>query len=228
MDFNIRTVFLHCKLLKDRKKSILKQTEFFNFKNYSIYEDYDVVDLNDNIINEYYDKSQTIKKLQEGYGIQISSFNELHKKQISLNMKFGKCFELLSTYNDEYFLVLEDDVIFCENFVEKFYDHLKRCPKDWDVIYLGNGINLIPDNITADNNFYIRNHPASKCSDSMILTKKALDDLNKTWFPFSLGSDFELSYQHVLHNHKVYWWHPPLIYQGSQNGTFESCFGNNL
>lgn len=227
MSFDFRTVILHYKPLTERKENIIKQMQHYGFSNYFFYEEFDAEDINAYVIEKYYDRTQIAKKAKEAYGIHVNSIIDLNMRQMSLDMKFGKVFEILSEYDDEYFLIVEDDVIFCENFVEKFNDYFKRCPKDFDVVYMGNGINLIPENITPDNNFYVKSHPASKCSDSIFLTKKALMDLNKTWFPFSLGSDFELSYHHVLHQHKVYWWYPTLIIQGSQNGTYKSCFSNN-
>lgn len=226
MGFKIRTAILHYKPLTERKANIIKQMLNLGFENYFFYEDYDAENIDNNVIDKYYDRNMMPKKAKDAYGLQINEIKDLNKRQMSLNMKFGKVFEIFSKFDDEYFLILEDDVLFCENFVEKFDDYFNRCPKDWDVIYMGNGAGLIPENVTSQNNFYLKNCPSSKCSDSILLTKKALSDLNNTWFPFSLGSDFELSYQHLIHNHKVYWWYPTLITQGSQNGTYLSCFSN--
>ena len=69
---------------------------------------------------------------------------------------------------------------------------------------------------------YLKKHPASRCADSIIIKNKAVCDLAKTWFPFNLVSHLEIGYQHYLHNHKVYWWEPSLVMQGSEYGIFKS------
>ena len=147
---------------------------------------------------------------------------QLNLAEISLTIKFGKVFELLNSQEFDYCMVLEDDVILCDDFVSKFKEYMNNTPSDWDVIYFGSGANLHPKHSTPEQNAYIKSHPASRCGDSTIFKKKAIQDLTKTWFPFNLISDWELGYQHYLHNHKVYWWEPSLSQQGSELGTYKS------
>ena len=34
-------------------------------------------------------------------------------------------------------LVLEDDILFCDNFKNKLIKYYEQVPEDWDIIYLG-------------------------------------------------------------------------------------------
>lgn len=53
-------------------------------------------------------------------------------------------------------LILEDDVMFIDNFYEKFFDKIKHLPENWDLLYIG-GNNLFNKGsfnlITGDVNF---------------------------------------------------------------------------
>ena len=121
-------------------------------------------------------------------------------------------------------LVLEDDAVFDKSFVNEFNMNLYRTPKDWDFIFIGSGCDLRVENrkIQEGKVAYLRDHPASKCTDSYVISidsaRKVLDTIN----PFSFPIDFELNYQMALHNMNVYWWEPPLVRQGSQCGLYKS------
>ena len=54
--------------------------------------------------------------------------------------------------NDEYLLVLEDDIIFTDNFKQKMKYYVNNAPKNWDIIYLG-GSNIIG---TKHNDLFIK------------------------------------------------------------------------
>ena len=108
------------------------------------------------------------------------------------------------------------------HFLQLFQKYLSETPKNFDVVFMGSGANLKPTNIIPDKIWYLKTHPASKCADSYLITKKAANEIVQTYTPFNICSDYELAYQMYLHNHKVYWWEPSLVKQGSEMGLFKS------
>lgn len=228
MGIDVKTIILHCKKLTERKQNMLNQMNKFGFTDYSFYENYDASELSENFINQHYISGlkdfETWSKKVSLWGPSALGY---HQKQcniaeISLTIKFGKVFEFLNKFENDIFIIFEDDVILCDNFDTKFKQFLNRTPDNWDAIYFGSGANLKPSDINSNIIAYLKSHPASRCADSIVLKKKTVQDLASTWFPFNLISDWELGYQHYAHNHKVYWWEPSLVLQGSEHGMFRS------
>jgi hypothetical protein len=228
MAIDTKTIVLHCKKLTDRKQNMINQLNKFNFTDYSFYEKYDAIELNDDIISQHYKSSyQDIDTWCKKTGLWGPAALNYHPKicnkaEISLTIKFGKVFNLLSEIDADMFILFEDDVILCDNFDIKFKQYLSETPDDWDAIYFGSGANLKPQQTKNGQIAYLKSHPASRCADSIVLKNKTIQDLASTWFPFNLISDWELGYQHFKHDHKVYWWEPSLVVQGSENGKFKS------
>jgi GR25 family glycosyltransferase involved in LPS biosynthesis len=46
--------------------------------------------------------------------------------------------ELLQDDQADFYLILEDDAVLCEKFSEKFNKLIYECPKDWEIVFLGN------------------------------------------------------------------------------------------
>lgn len=226
MPIDIKTVILHYKPLTERKQNMIRQMERYGFSDYCFYEDFDGNELTQKMINDYcvrkYNDWKTVARKIAPWSIGTDTQRELSVPEISLSIKFGKIFDLLTNVDQEYFLLFEDDVFLCDDFDTHFADFLQRTPTDWDAVYFGSGANLKPTNITNDTIAYLKPHPASRCADSILIRKSAIVDLAKTWFPFHLAADWELGYQHSLHNHTVYWWEPSLTRQGSEHGMFLS------
>jgi GR25 family glycosyltransferase involved in LPS biosynthesis len=233
MPVDIKTVIIHCKSLKERKENVLQQMKKFGFGDYSFYEDFDGCELTQEIIDQYCIRKQndpdgTEKKLAVYYPIidvDGQRKRELNIAEVSLAIKHGKVLQALSQIDAEYFLILEDDVLLCEDFDVHFPHFLSQTPADWDAIYIGSGANLKPHHsrLISGQVAYLMDHPAGKCTDSIVMKKSAACDIASTWFPFHMPSDWEISYQHYLHNHKVYWWEPSLVRQGSEYGMFKSA-----
>lgn len=228
MAIDIKTVILHYKKLTERKQNMLNQMNKFGFSNYSFYEDYDSNELNDNLVDAHYISGmadpEKWKNKVSLWGPAALSYHakKCNLAEISLTIKFGKVFQMLSELNDDMFIIFEDDVLLCENFNDQFKNFLEKTPPDWDAIYFGSGANLKPSELNPGQIAYLKTHPASRCADSIVMKNNTIKDLAKTWFPFNLISDWELGYQHFHHNHKVYWWEPSLVKQGSEHGVFES------
>lgn len=226
MSIDIKTIILHYKPLVERKSAIIHQMERHGFSDYSFYEEFDGNELSSKEIEQYCVRKhadwKTVAQKIAIWNIGVETQKELNIAEISLTIKFGKVFQKLSEIDAEYFILFEDDVLLCDDFSERLREYMDKTPKDWDAIYFGSGANLKPSRIVDGKVAYLMDHPASRCADSIILKKSVVCDLARTWFPFHMISDWELGFQHFHHNHKVYWWEPSLVRQGSEYGIFKS------
>lgn len=226
MRIDIKTIVVHCKSLAERKESIISQLDKNRFRSYEFYTDYDASELDKETIDKYYNSGYEYperwdEKINSVYPGQYHP-RQLNMANISLCIKFGKIFEKLIKEDFEYCLIFEDDALLVEDFADRFLENLKETPDDWDAIYIGSGAGLKPETIPGKV-AYLRNHPATKCTDSILIKKKTIMDLSTTFFPFSLAVDWELAYQHFYHKHNIYWWEPSLVVQGSESGRFKSA-----
>ena len=149
----------------------------------------------------------------------------LNKPEISVTYKHLKMYERMIEENLYTCLILEDDVIFENNFINQFNLYLYNTPRNWDMIFIGSGCDLRIDasRLKSGKTSYLKEHPASKCADSYIIKKSSAEKILSTLKRFSFPIDFELNYQMYLHKMNVYWWDPPIVRQGSQCGLFKSA-----
>ena len=206
-----------------RKHFILKQFEKNKISNYEFYENYDADELTNDIIKKYYDNSANLQYTRYALWYpEIHHPRNLNIFEISLTIKHFYILEKIANGKEDFCLVLEDDVLLCDDFPNIVDKYMKETPKDWDFIFIGSGCNLKPKNILPSKLCYLKEHPASKCADSYFVTKKAAKQIIQTYMPFSSVSDWELAYQMYIHKHMVYWWEPSLVKQGSEVGIFKS------
>lgn len=223
-----KTIVLHYKKLTNRKQNILRQLNDYGFTDYTFYEDYDQDELTPELISNLYQSKiinpdKWVQKVALWGNKAVKTHPpQLNLAQISITIKFGKVFQKLSQEKFDHCIIFEDDIILCDNFTQHFHDCLNKTPLDWDAIYFGCCMNLRPKNMTPNQIAYPKEHPASRCCDSVLLKHKTIVDLSNTWFPFNLISDWELASQHHMHDHKIYWWEPPLTKQGTEVGLFKT------
>jgi GR25 family glycosyltransferase involved in LPS biosynthesis len=210
----------HYKPLEERKKNLLNI-----FSNLSLNVDWIEEEPDDLFLKEKYDYSKNWEqKLSE---LQLKEHHEkriLKKSEISLLYKHFKIYEDIVKNNIKTALILEDDIILSNNFIKDFNFSLYMTPRDWDFIFIGSGCNLkieknkIKDGVIA----YLKEHPASKCTDSYVMKLSSAKKIINTFTPFTFAIDYELNYQMFKHNMNVYWWEPPVTSQGSQCGLYRS------
>ena len=219
---DIPVIVPHCRRLVERRESIIRQFDGL-FANYKFYEEYDAVDLNQVIKDQYYgtDFDPQVEKLKLWLP-QPHKPRLLNDAEISLTIKHYEIYKQLAAGDVEVALILEDDVLLCDGFENRFNEYLANTPSDYDVIFMGCCWGLRPPDVRHDKVAYRKAHPASKCTDSYLITKSACQRLASTFLPFHLCIDFEMAYHMYEHDMKVYWWEPALVTQGSENGTFRS------
>ena len=145
-------------------------------------------------------------------------------RQAEYSLMYKHMLILFAGYTRTYdsILVLEDDAMLHPMFTQMFNKQLAETPDDYDFVFIGSGCNLrIPQGQQVPGQVaYKVPHPASKCTDSFVVSRKALEKLSETLEPFTFPADFELNYQMALHDMNVYWWEPPIVSQGSQDSTY--------
>lgn len=211
----------HYSVLKDRKKHILSEME----KN-KLSPTWIELEPTEEEVFKMYKKDLWNQRINEMDFYKIPE-RALKKSEISLEYKHIKIYEDIIKNNINTALILEDDVILEENFTSKFNFSLSSTPRDWDVIFIGSGCDLHIEQQNPHIVAYKKEHPASKCTDSYVIKKKAVEKIFKTIVPFCFPIDFELNYQMFSNNLNVYWWEPTLVKQGSQNGLYGSSIQND-
>ena len=204
---------LHYSKLLDRKKHILEQFKKHNITDYEFIEKYDkdkITDYESNIFKKTYKKSF-----------------------MSLNLKHNYVYKLIAENYDNA-LIFEDDVILCDNFIEKLNNYITELPEDYDMLFIGDGCNLHIEQhkLISNKNIYEKcleptswgGDGASRCSDSYIISKKCANKLceyiNNLTFKINHPIDWWLNIAARDNNFKVYWAEPTIVTQGSQNGLF--------
>jgi len=206
---------LHYSKLVDRKRHILEQFNKQGIIDYEFIEKYDREDLQD---------------------CDMLLFDKCVKKSnISLTNKHFYVYNIIAE-NYEYALILEDDVILCDNFIEKLNNYITQLPENFDMLFIGDGCNLhiekhklIPNKNIYEKCLYPTSwggNGASRCSDSYIITKKCANKMceyiNNLKYEITLPIDWWLNVATRDNNFKVYWAEPTIVTQGTQNGTFQS------
>jgi hypothetical protein len=112
-----------------------------------------------------------------------------------------------SDYNS--FLVLEDDVVFVDDFTEKFFDGYKYIPEDWDMIYLGcnhkKPYTRINDHVVKCNFAYT--------TSAMIIRSKSYDKLIEATKHMHRQIDVVFAEMQAAGQLNAYAFHPWLMYQ---------------
>jgi GR25 family glycosyltransferase involved in LPS biosynthesis len=212
----------HYTKLTYRKKILQHRFDQQKITNVEWVENWDKEDISESVISQYVDLNpdSVCKRFKfEGY-----KYLPIKISEISLVLKHIECWKRFLQSEEGTCLILEDDVILAENFIEKLNSRLVSAPNDYDAIFIGQGTDYrIPESdIKEGQYFYFKEHPAAKCADSYILKKETADKLIKEILPFSSAADRELCYLFDKLNMKIYWMEPPLVDQGSQSGLFQS------
>jgi glycosyl transferase family 25 len=206
---------LHYSKLVDRKKHIFEQFNKQGIIDYEFIEKYDREELQDSDML-IFDKC-------------------VKKSMMSLMNKHFYVYKLISE-NYEHALILEDDVILNDNFIENLNKYMTQLPDNFDMLFLGDGCNLHikKDKLIPNKNIYKKclyptrwgGDGASRCSDSYIITKncanKLCEYINNLKCKIKFSSDWWLNVAARDNNFKVYWCEPTIVTQGTQNGLFIS------
>jgi GR25 family glycosyltransferase involved in LPS biosynthesis len=213
---------LHYTKLTDRKKHIILQFEKHNIIDYEFIEKYDKDEIND-IYNLKFEK------IKLGSASLILKHHYVYKQIV----------ECGNNDNDNDFLILEDDVILTDNFMTILNQYMTQLPKDYDMLFIGDGCNLhIEKDKIMPNKFIYEKclYPtkwggdgATRCTDSYVISKKCAltlcNYINNLNYKINLPIDWWLNVAARDNNLKIYWAEPTIVKQGSECGLFNISYG---
>ena len=208
----MRIFVIHYNKLFNRKNNILTQ-----FKKYNI-SDYEFIEID----------------RDELYTHNISMFQENYNNcQIAISLSHFYAYKQISDKYDNG-LIFEDDVILSDNFTDILSKYITQLPKNYDMLFIGDGCNLHIEKhkLIPNINIYEKclyptgwgGDGATRCTDSYIITKtcasKLCEYINNLEDKIKLPIDWWINVAARDNIFKVYWAEPTIITQGTQNGLF--------
>jgi GR25 family glycosyltransferase involved in LPS biosynthesis len=199
---------IHYTKLTQRKPHIIRQFNTHNITNFEFIEVFDKENLTEADTNLFIENKS--------------------KSHISLYMKHFHAYkEIAEKYDNA--LILEDDVIFSDNFMESLSKYLTQLPEDYDMLFIGDGCNSHIENhrLVQGKYIYERNikNGATRCTDSFIINKKCAKKIVEWLYNLNnkidiCGIDWWLNEAAINNQFKVYWAEPTIVTQGSQTGLY--------
>ena len=147
----------------------------------------------------------------------------LRLSEISLILKHRECWLDIVKNDYKSALVLEDDVLLCDDFTNRFNIQIKNISEDFDIIWVGSCCNLHIENIVSGK--YLYKNGGSRCTHAYLISNKCalkmLDFVKTNNYP----ADFMFNKAITELNLENYWMEPDLI---SQNPIFNTSIQNDI
>ena len=191
---------------------------------------FDSKNLTKDVLDTYYDNDPNNYeyKTKVLWGSNNSAYKELSRNEISCTLKHRECIKLASEREGDS-LIIEDDCLFCEDFLVKLNLIGNDLPENWGALFLGLGCGLDFQKHMIQNssqkyndNIYLMKHPATNCAECYLVNQNSAKTILKDFEKFNLISDWELAYIFYRNNMDIYWSIPSLAEQGSKNGIHTS------
>jgi glycosyl transferase family 25 len=223
----MKTYIIHYTKLEDRKSNIISSLSEGNFE-YEFITDYDKEEIGG---NEYYKPDQQMfdEKIRHLWDSRVHKFRIINPAEISCTIKHILAIEKIANQEEEVGLILEDDAIpIGDGLFEKIEQLIETAPENWDSIFMGAGCGIdfmnqkLRESHLINERFAQVKHPSTNCAEAYLLKKESARRIYESIIPFQLVSDWELAYQFYKLDMNVYWSIPPLFYQGSKSGQYNS------
>lgn len=155
---------------------------------------------------------------------------QLSKEILSNIFHHFKAIQMISKHsNNEYGMILEDDVMYSERIftqITTLLNHIKSV--EWDIIFLGQPSdrsiqNMTNLSLTDINNENVLLH----CCESYLLNSTTAKDILLNFFPVRFVYNIHLSYLINKHNYKCYKIFPNICGDGSKMGDYTSSIMMN-
>ncbi len=162
------------------------------------------------------------------YGRRVANItsHNLKPAEISLLMNFACIAKKAVDAGYSTVMILESDVLFHEDCLERLDIAMSQVPSDWDFLSISASLDMKPKRAREDVGKLwfppYHSYFHTRCADSMIFRVSILKKMLKTFLPFAEALDWELNFQLTLHHAKSYWLDPPVMYQGSLNGDYKT------
>ena len=198
----------HYKKLTDRKIIILDQLQKLGLDNYIFVEQFDKDSWNTEEITKEFPK--------------ILHANRINDSERSLALKHA--WIVTDMYKQGYssVLVLEDDAVLVDDFVEKYNSYMNQMPIDWDIGWVGSCFGLKEPEISNINVY--KTNRGSRCTHAYCISKSfsinMIDEIK------NIDKEADLYYNYIIERFNLnnYWFQPPLALQSLE--FFSSLRGN--
>ena len=154
--------------------------------------------------------------------------NKLNKGEIGCFLSHVNIWKEAIKKNYEHILILEDDIVFTDNFKNNFIKYYNQVPNDWEIIHLGGSRikgKLIKKNIIkpvfAENPDWRYNMGTY----AMLLNKKGIQKLLNIVLPINNPIDLEIAINNKKLN--IYYFEPKLIIPNNDFYSEISLIKNN-
>ena len=133
---------IHYKKLTDRKEYLINKLNSFNLE-YRFIEQYERETISTNLINKFYKVNPELwEKRTKGLYINNIGFRELKLSEICNSLSHLDALKKISESKEDYSIIIEDDVIFNNDFNGRLENLIKQTPEDFDVIFFGSSFNI--------------------------------------------------------------------------------------
>jgi GR25 family glycosyltransferase involved in LPS biosynthesis len=118
-------------------------------------------------------------------------------------------------------LVLEDDALLCDDFLNKFNKQIEQLPDSYDIVWIGSCCNLHINSL--ENEKYLYRNSGSRCTHGYLISNKCSLKMVDFFKQNSYPADF--LFNKAIHdlNLENYWMEPDLIIQ---NPSFQTSIQN--
>jgi len=204
---NIDNVYIcHYTKLTDRKNILINHLSDLGIHNYEWVENYNT---------DNWDVEEIKKEYPNIFQI-ITHGKILPNSIVSLLLKHLWILKDIVKNQYKSVLVLEDDVVLCENFKEKLNLYMSQLPPDWDLGWVGTCCNL---HAAMNGNTNVYRKEGSRCTHAFIINLKCAETLLPHINYPNNAADWYYNYLIEKHNLNNYWFEPPLAIQNKNFKT---------
>jgi glycosyl transferase family 25 len=210
----MKIFIIHYDKLTKRKENMTNQLKKFNLEH--------------EFISNHGKESLTYEEKQ--------MFRNISNGEISVALHHMECYKRIVQENIDYALILEDDAVLCNNFIEILVNYFKELPSDWDMLFIGDGCGLHIDKkvLIPTKHIYKKNivpdgqthEGGTRCLDSYLITNKCAriitEKLKLPNYTILVPADLWMNCVIRNNNFNVYWAEPTIVTQGSEKGIYKS------
>ncbi len=210
---NIDKIFIcHYTKLAERKPILDIQIKIQKLADITTWvESYDKEEMN---INELV---KTLPNINNRLNILGHKSRTLRMSEISLILKHNHIWKTMVDEDIENVLVLEDDAILKDNFIEEFNKYSDEIPTDYDLLWVGSCCGLHAKPLEDGKHIYKKN--GSRCTHAYLISKKCAIKMMEYHKINNSPADFMFNEAIQKYSLNSYWLEPSLV---SQNNAFQS------
>ena len=227
----------HHPKLHERKTYIQDSFLVNNFKNYEFYEVMNKEDITLEIDKKFFSSEASEIEDRIRHFIPASVVTQfindgMNQAEKSLAIKHLSIYKLFLESNEDFLVVLEDDVIFVDHFISKLEAFIRLAPKDFEVLLFGAGITNKSGNFNL--NMFTGEHPREisyhriwqhvfgRGCDSYVVPRTTVQKLVEYFDSIKICAPIDWELSAVASTLNCYSTTVYLTAQGSSMGVYES------